>query len=439
MAQRSSRNNILAGLFVVLSVLLGVWVTFMLADKGPGAGGMRFTIRFSMDVGAAGLGEGSSVLLGGVPIGRVVSVNIDASGPAGVPTGINVDVEVRKDLPLYENAGIYLEKPLLGSLSNINIAHAGTPELGAGLVQQGSSTRIESGERVMANLAPPGFLAQAGIGPDQIKQVQGILTSIERSVTRVEQSVSSGSPQLDDSIAEVRTLVADARTSFGEWSKKIDSTLANAETASQKWTPLVDEAQKVVQSAQTLFEETRAILRDNRARIEETIASAQSFVNKLDKESAQQLNDALSSARSAMAQAQQAIADVQGLVSQETPGVRKILANLRLTADQLKLTSVEVRSQPWRLLHTPTTKELSQQVLYDATRAYAEAASDVRAASEALSNYALTRPQEVSSSAASAPSDDAIVELTDKLAKAMENFHKAERAMLRELVDDPAK
>jgi len=70
------------------------------------------------------------------------------------------------------------------------------------------------------------------------------------------------------------------------------------------------------------------------------------------------------------------------LLKEETPGIRHTLANLRLMSDQLKLTAVEVRSQPWRLLHSPTTKEMSSQVLYDARAAYAEAASDLRAASE---------------------------------------------------------
>jgi ABC-type transporter Mla subunit MlaD len=434
MAQRSSRNNIVAGLFVVCSVGLAVWVAFVLADRGPGAGGVRFTIRFGMDVGAAGLDTGSTVQLGGVPIGRVVGVRFDTTGAGGVPSAINVEVEVRKDLPLYENAGIYLEKPLLGSLSNINIAHAGGPVEGE--EHQGASSRIEAGEQVMANLAPPGFLAQAGIGPDQIRQVQGIIASIEKSVNRIEQSVATGSPKLDESLQEARSLVGEARANFQDWSKKVGTTLTNAEIASEKWPPMMEDAQKVVESAQALFEDARSIVRDNRARIEETISSAQSLMEKLDTQSATLLNDALTSARAAMAQAQQAIQDVQGLISQETPNVRKILANVRLTADQLKLTSVEVRSQPWRLLHQPTTKELSQQVLYDATRAYAEAASDVRAASESLSQYALTRNSGGGGDALNSPD---LTDLTAQLAKAIENFRKAEQEMLQELVDQPAK
>jgi hypothetical protein len=96
-------------------------------------------------------------------------------------------------------------------------------------------------------------------------------------------------------------------------------------------------------------------------------------------------------------------------------------------SDQLKLTAVEVRSQPWRLLHQPTTKELSTQVLYDSTRAYAEAASDLRAASEALQAVSVnTGASDVSA-------------MTQRLAEAMEKYRGAERALMDKLIETEGK
>jgi hypothetical protein len=88
-------------------------------------------------------------------------------------------------------------------------------------------------------------------------------------------------------------------------------------------------------------------------------------------------------------------------------------------SDQLKLTAIEVRSQPWRLLHTPTTKELSTQVLYDATRAYAEAASDLRAASEALQ---------------AVQNQDAAAEMSEQLSRSVEKYRAAEKALMDRLI-----
>jgi hypothetical protein len=93
-------------------------------------------------------------------------------------------------------------------------------------------------------------------------------------------------------------------------------------------------------------------------------------------------------------------------------------------SDQLKLTSIEVRSQPWRLLHQPTTKELSAQVLYDATRAFAEAASNLRAASESLQ--------------AARPGSDT-AHLSDELRTAVERYRTAEQALLDKLIENDRK
>ena len=103
------------------------------------------------------------------------------------------------------------------------------------------------------------------------------------------------------------------------------------------------------------------------------------------------------------------------------------MANLRLMSDNLKLTAVEVRSQPWRALYRPTNKELSTQSLYDATRAFAEAASDVRAASETIESLA---------AGATTRTDDGrrIDEAGLALTEAMQRYRDAEQALLDILI-----
>jgi ABC-type transporter Mla subunit MlaD len=135
-----------------------------------------------------------------------------------------------------------------------------------------------------------------------------------------------------------------------------------------------------------------------------------------------------------MAQAQQAIADVDALLAEQRPNIRKAMANMRLTSDQLKLASIEVRSQPWRLLHEPDTKELATQVLYDATRSYAAAASDVRAASEALSQVSLA--QRAGPTMTDADLAKSLADLSVRLRASMESFATAERKLLETLVNE---
>ena len=102
-------------------------------------------------------------------------------------------------------------------------------------------------------------------------------------------------------------------------------------------------------------------------------------------------------------------------------------------SDQLKLTAIEVRSQPWRLLIQPTTKEFESQVLYDATRNYATAASDLRGASEALE--ALLAKGGTATDATTDAQKASIAELSDRLKEAFTKYRDAEQALLDKLIE----
>jgi hypothetical protein len=89
-----------------------------------------------------------------------------------------------------------------------------------------------------------------------------------------------------------------------------------------------------------------------------------------------------------------------------------------------------VRSQPWRLLHQPTNKELSSQVIYDATRNYAQAASNIRAAAEALSELSL-RQQALGD----AELAQRLTAAGEELANSMKDFREAEDGLLDKLIE----
>src|ERR1044071_9664275 len=165
-ARAGSRNNILAGAFLLGCVAIAVAMSFVLSDARSSLARTNDSaapVRFSREQGAVGLKPGSNVQLAGQPVGRVKKV-LFAKAPdpkqpgVEIPVGIDVIVSVRSDVTLYENALVSLERPLLGSLTTINISNVGTP---AGLdTFQGSSAQLEDKEVIRGSLAPPGFLAQ---------------------------------------------------------------------------------------------------------------------------------------------------------------------------------------------------------------------------------------------------------------------------------------
>jgi ABC-type transporter Mla subunit MlaD len=122
MANRGTRDNMLAGAFVIGGAALAVWASFMLGERAVIGGVNHVTVRFPVAVGSHGLKPGAMVALGGQKIGTVSSV---AFHPQDLtPSAVDVSIEVPHSLKLMNNAVFTLERPLLGSLSSINITSA---------------------------------------------------------------------------------------------------------------------------------------------------------------------------------------------------------------------------------------------------------------------------------------------------------------------------
>jgi ABC-type transporter Mla subunit MlaD len=417
MSMRGARNNILAGAFVVTALALGVWMSFKLSDVPPMSGLTRFTVRFSLEDGATGLKPGSEVLLAGQQVGRVLSVNFAKEN--GVPTAVDVGVEVRSDVTLYEDAKVFLQLPLLGTLSSINITSVGT-----GTVASSGTPRIETGEVVYGRLAPPAFLTQAGFGSEQAAQLRASLASMDASLRRVSELIEKSSPMVESSIADAQHLMAELRSKLKSWTELVDRTGANVANASDRLGPLLERAETAMDGAAEMIAEMRKLVAENQDRVGTILSSLESAAEKLDQVTVSELNAALADGREAMRVFSSSLSQLTSVIKRETPSLHRTIANLRIMSDQLKLVSLEVRAQPWRLLHKPTTKELTTQVLYDATRAYAEAASDLRAASEALQ---------------AVQDEEAAAEASQHLSEALARYRAAEKALVDRLIAEERK
>ncbi len=383
-ASHFSKSNVIAGLFLLMALAMGVAMSFALSARAGFGPTAPVVVRFSVEDGAAGIKSGAPVNLGGQPVGRVTGVSIATTREAGAarPVGVDVELEVRADLAIFENARISVEQPLLGTLSTINIDSVGDP---ATLVaHSGSGPVVERGERVTGSVSPPALLKQAGFGSEQSGQLRQAIKGLNESVEALSGLVTRTAPSIEASVGDARAILGALRKDLDEWIGRLDAILANAEAASGKLEPLLAKADEGVESFRVVAGEVRELVGANRQKLDSIIAGVESITGKVDRETVDALNVALRDGRAALAKASLAIDDLATLTGGEAPNLKRILANLRLMSDNLKLTAVEVRSQPWRLLVQPTTKEFESQVLYDATRAYAEGASDVRAASESL-------------------------------------------------------
>ena len=177
-ARIGRRNNILAGLFLIGSLLLAVVMSFMLSGLTERlAAAHRYHVWFPVSVGAPGIKPGSPVHLEDNP-----SVGRRRRTPHGQPEGgrIVLKVSIAHDLVLYPDAKAYLEQPLLGTLSTINIRSLGT------------SRRRTGPHPAMPRFSaewPPAFLESAGFGTEQQEKVQNIIDLAEQFVERLHASM----------------------------------------------------------------------------------------------------------------------------------------------------------------------------------------------------------------------------------------------------------
>lgn len=415
MAKRSSKNNVLAGLFVLVSIILAVAVVIVLADAGEALEPTRrYTIRFTIAEGAIGLASGSPVTLGGQKVGRVSDIEFTGGDQ---PEAIDVEIRIRKGLLLHTDASVQLVIPLLGANTQINIDDLGT----AAAPVADEDTPIDGA------LAPPGFLAQAGYGPDQQMQVQSILNNLAETSAwanefrrTLEGDITAAGDRLESILANMDALAADLGEKWPQWSERADSILT---TADEQIGPFIADARAGVEDVRRTVGKVEGVLDDNREDIRSTVANIEELSTKLNGDMYEDFQTVLQRAATALDNFSATAEEARELIELNGPQLGLIIANARIASDQLKATAVEVRHAPWRLLYQPGRKEFENELLYESVRTYAGAVSDLRATAATLRNI---------TESGTGGSDEArtVDQVLADLQDAFERYEQAEREFL---------
>jgi len=363
-----SRNNVLAGLLVIVAVIGTVIAVVLLGGAMEAIGRASYIVRFDISTGVGGLQQGADVQVGGIDVGSVSSVRL-------VDRAVEVKVRIDDDIELREGAIAELQLALLGGQGVVNF-----PTLGDGEI-------IQPGDSIEGRLAPPGFLAQAGVGEEQVAKIRNIIDD----VSRFSSSMGEHGPAI---MTDARELLADAREQWNLWKPRFDGVLADVEAAAEGMPNLVenydlraDQAREFLATAQGYLDENRDDVRSFTRSAASVGEEAETFMAELNGELTERMKTLMEQGQSALERAENVLVDADNLLAESKPEVRKSLANFRLASDQLRDTLLEVRQAPWRLLYRPDTRELNFELLYDAARSYAGAVSDLQAASASLEAY----------------------------------------------------
>lgn len=420
--QRSS--HIKAGAFVLVAIAIFVVVLITLAG---GTDLLRrtttYVVRFPIEIGAAGLAEGSDVRVGGRSVGSVSRIDLQFDDPNRPPVGVDVRISVERSIPLFNDAVAFLEKPIFGSNSIINF-----PSLG-GL---NGATALNEGDQIPGLIAPPELLRNAGYGPEQSEQLRSIMQRLDdlsgRAVAMMETVENEIIPGFRNATNDVQSITADARERSTVWFDRADVITQDLATLSTDAGAAVAEAREFIANINGVVEENRESFNRTVASVESAAQRADELVARLNEESVTLLNDMLAEGRLRLEEAGDVVERVDSLLAEQEPEIRKTLANLRLASDQMKLTMGEVRRSPWRLLYRPKTRELEYELLYDSARTYASAVSDLRAASESLESAVDT------TSESSRVRPEAVESYLAEISQAFERYRQAEERFLTTLM-----
>lgn len=369
----TQRDHIKAGVFVAVSLLLAMGVIVVLADLDRLLEGRQsVSVRFALSDGLRGLKPGSTVTLGGVPVGTVRSIEDIGEEAADGRTRVMAKM-VRARIPsryrIGTDAVIELDAPPIGSDSKLNIRSVGQgPAIDPDKPLLG---RVASSPLVREMVAELGFedrqrmeLQQtvtdvSALAAELRRELPGLIDRLDQLVLRVEPIA----PDAAKAVADIRAVASDLARHSDAWVGRIERITESGERMTGSLDGLVERSVPVV---------------------EETLGNLREASGSIRGQTLERFNAMLDEARASIENVRAASEELRTLAAGQRPVVERMLANLQLSADQLKLAAIEVRRSPWRLLYRPRTRELETDNLYDAARSFALAAGTLDSAARAL-------------------------------------------------------
>ena len=414
-----ARNNVRAGIFVTVTLMVAIGVIVILTDIWDGLTRPvdQYTVTFDVAGGVRDLGEGADVRIGGLAMGKVLAVRPRIrSGEAF--DKIDVHFSIYRPAVLYADAQILVTAPLIGADAWLDIPSVGTPE-GGSFPSDGITGVASIG--ALTSLLGASNAAKAGSMIDDTKQFTAFLATVPAEYDR------RVVPILDNADSAAVDIAALAKTirqdDWPSWSASVDN--------------IMDWANSTTETLDEIFEHGRGILVDNRPKINTTVENLQAssesvreVTQRFNEETLAKVHQLLDTGQSAMDSALAVLEDVSREFDGWVPDISDTLANARLVAQQLKLTSIEVRRSPWKLLHRPTTTEVEHELLYAAARSFALAASDLKAASESVRRVLDNHSDQIAADPQTAE------RLNTYLLDSLSNYEKVQQRLIDVLLTD---
>jgi ABC-type transporter Mla subunit MlaD len=391
----TDRNAFKAGLFILIS--LAAIVGIIIGIKGLGALALphnQYIATFSLKDNVGGLRVGDDVRVGGVKLGTVRDIEF-VPLESGREPAIRVKFRLPRYVGLTQDARVVVESTVTGT-SNLNIEN----------IKPGQTPLADGGE---IKGYPSGlstlFASLGEVAPD----VKGIVGDVRTSTV----------PKVNAAFDEYKGLASDLRA-------KVEPAYKKYENVADRGSEALSQVRDVFGESKTDFKTTVANLSSATGTVKDKIGP---ILDKLDgglvkaQESLDKINATLDEVKKSADNARDISANVRGILSNNRTRIEEMIASLKVTGDNLKGASAEIRRSPWRLLYKPGAGDMANLNLFDSAREFAEGANDLSDAATALRD-ALNNP---------AMDEREIAALVQKLNQSFEKFGKMEAELWKQV------
>ncbi len=421
MSGRRDDNSIKAGIFVLIAIAVGVTVIFVLGDlKGAmfGPPMSEYQATFPVKQGVGFLKEGSPVRVGGIELGEVQSVEIISSEDP--IRQIDVSFTLPSSVALYSNATATVQSGLISSDSFVLIssvgfdaAHQVSSDLGepgtlladgdvlAGTPATGMLGAIlgeEAGasiQEIASKLRTDGYVLEWVLGAESARSFSAGAETVGQAMQRMDQDgyvmewVLGDAPADDvrSALNDLEVLAARIRTDWmgtdeqpGGWSAEISTVVAKGEKLAEAVQRVSDFIEKNEASFQVIVDDVVASVGDART----------------------------------------VLGELRTNMPLWSTDVGSALASADLAAQELSLLVAEARNAPWRLLYQPSEQEVSNELLYEASRNFVFGAADLKSAAASVDRIVKARGDALDSGAAD------FTLLRENLAAAVQRYERAQ-------------
>ena len=433
-ASDKSHNNVIAGTFILCVLALGIAVIIVLSGWNPFVQKKTYSVRFTVEEGISGLAEGSKVKIGGLNKGMVLSVdpaftNSDDNKNRRLDS-ILVSFEMDDDVTIYSNAEVTRYMPLLGGSAWLNFTNLGGPTPSSPdekPLAAGSELIAQSGGGMIATLLGPTNAKKAGDAMKNVEDFTQFLTVIPN------QWNTEVMPMLGDA----RSTLGQVRVDYGLWSKKISDTITNIDQASKKLDDAMDDAGPMLAGANQGMSRINGILKDNTPVLDDSMQNilamtedGRAVMDEFRTKTMGRIDELLLNGLSGVKSLDDSLTKINDELIVRMPDVSMMLANLRQATAQLKLTTLEVRRNPWKLLYTPTSEVLEHENLYEAARSYVMATSELESAALAFKSVFELSPKALENR------PELRDEVINYVLDSLERFKTTQERLFSEIVDE---